>query len=128
MVIYIEKNCPQLPCTLRIKDITDFDWDKMFVFSDGADIGEIEKTLGTSVSVKKAVSRKLVFTKDGKVVHYDELPTNIEEIVNNQISFDDAGNYSHKTYTVDEAVFEAQKYSQNGKTYYHLKQKIQTNQ
>ena len=123
IVAHIENNCKQLPCVVRIREITDFDWDKTYVFDEGADIGEIEKVVGTYIPERTRVTRKLVFTKDGKVVHYDELPTNIERIVDNQVGFDNAGNYSHKTYLVEDAVFEAQKYLQSDGTYYHLKQK-----
>lgn len=122
IVNYIENNCKQFPCAIKIKEATDFNWDKMFVFDYGADIGEIERTVGTSIPRKKEFSRKLVFTKEGNLVHYDELPTNIEGIVDNQVGFDNVGSYSHKVYLVDDAVFEAQKYSQSDKTYYQLKQ------
>ena len=123
IVSHIETTCKQLPCVVRIREVTDFDWDKMYVFDTGFDGNEIKTVVGTYIPEKTALTRKLVFTRDGKVVHYDELPTNIEGIVNNQVAFDDAGNYSHKVYLVEDAVFEAQKYSPNGKEiYFHLKQ------
>jgi hypothetical protein len=108
---------------VRIRDVTDFDWDKMYVFDTGFDGDEIKTVIGTYVPEKTALTRKLVFTKGGKVVHYDELPTNIEGMVNNEVLFDDAGNYSHKIYSIEDAVFEAQKNSHNGKeVYFNLKQ------
>lgn len=124
IVNYVETNCKQFPCTVRIIEITDFDWDKMYVFDYGVPFDEIEKVTGTNISVKVEFTRKLIFTRDGKLVRYEELPTDIENIVNNEVVFGDSNNYSHtKIYSAENAIFEAQKYLQGNETYYHLKQK-----
>jgi hypothetical protein len=124
IVSNIERNCLQFPCTVTINKITDFDWNKMYVFSYSASSDQIETVTGIRIVENKEFTRKLIFTKDSKMVHYDELPTNIEGIIDNQVGFDDDGNYSYKIYSVENAVFEAQKYLQSDGTYYHLKQQI----
>ncbi len=120
----INKNCKQFPCVIKIKDVTDFDWDKMYIFDYGADIEQIKNAVGTSIPERTQFTRKLVFTKNGKVIRYEELPTDIENIVDNEVIFGDSDTYPHtKIYLAEDAVFEVQKYLQGGETYYHLKQK-----
>ncbi len=122
IVSHIEKSCKEFPCIIRIKEITDFNWDKMYVFDYSADVGEIEKVVGVYIPNTTRLTRKIIFTENGKVVSYDELPTNIENIVNNEIVFDNIRDYSYKIYTIENAVFEAQKYLSGDNTYYKLKQ------
>lgn len=118
----IEAECKSSPCVIRISDLTNFDWDKMYVFYYGEDI---EPILGVSIPEETRFTRKIVFTKEGNVVHYEELPTDIEAMVNNQVNFVDAdGNYRHSVYSFDSAVFEAKKYSGGSGIFYQLDQKM----
>jgi hypothetical protein len=78
----------RFPCTFRMKDITDFGWDKMYVFKYTARRNLVEKVLGTSIHDFKEFHRKIVFSYKGNVVLYEEEPTNVEHPIKNEVAFD----------------------------------------
>jgi hypothetical protein len=76
-----------VPCIVGIKDLTDFQWDKMYVFSYGAYPEYIEKALGTPLPDYVEFQRRIVFLKDGKIVHREDEPTDIESMADGEVSF-----------------------------------------
>ena len=114
---------PDAPCIIRIKDLTDFQWDQMHVFSSGARPDDIEKALGAPFPDYVEFQRRIVFLKDGKIVHREDEPTDIERLVDGEVSF--AESYTepaHWLFTPDTAVFRATKKEFEGGVYYTLTQ------
>jgi hypothetical protein len=114
---------PDTPCIIRIKDLSDFQWDQLYVFSYGTGLDEIQKVLDTSFPDYVEFKRRLVFLKDGKIVHREDEPTNIEHSVDGQVSF--AESYtepSHWLFTPETAVFRAERIEDENGVYYTLKQ------
>jgi hypothetical protein len=110
------------PCIIRISDLTDFQWDEMYAFSYSASIDQIEQIIGAPVTEKGQFTRKLVFRWQGKVVHYEELPTQVDNFLDGQVDFDIPNNDPYKLYPVSSAVFRVdQKQFEDG-TYYELNQ------
>ena len=66
---------PTEACIIKIKELTDFQWDKMYVFTSGARNEHIDKALGIKYPDLIEFTRLMVFTKDGKIVHREEQPT-----------------------------------------------------
>ena len=98
------------PCVVRMKDLTGFQWDKMYVFSYGAELSDIETALGTSFPNFVQFTRRLVFLKDGKIVYREDEPTDIEHAVDGEVSF--AGMDAQPSYlmfTPETAVFSAKR-------------------
>jgi hypothetical protein len=111
---------PDIPCVIKIKDLTDFTWDEMHVFEYGASLDEIEKEIGTSFPNYVEFTRRLVFLNDGKIVHREDEPTNIERPVNGKVSFAESFSRHHWFFTPDEAVFIAEKRRFDSGVYYIL--------
>jgi hypothetical protein len=111
-------------CLIRIKDLTDFQWDKMYVFKYNATLEQIKEALGVSLPEKSQFTRKIVFMKEGKVIYNEELPTNIEHVTTGEVVFDIPDNSVYKGYTIDAAVFHAEKKESDYGVYYELKQII----
>src|ERR1043166_1470867 len=61
-------------CIIRIREVTPFDWDKMYVFTDGAAQGEVDKALGVPFPNYTEFTRKIVFMNRGVIVYSEELP------------------------------------------------------
>lgn len=122
IVSYLKDNCNNFPCTIRISEITNFEWDRMYVFSKGATMEIIQEAVGQYIPEKTQFTRKIVFTKNDNVVHYEELPTIIDEIVSNQVYFDNVEDDKREIYTVENAVFEAREYSLGDRNYFQLNQ------
>ena len=114
---------PSAPCIVKIKDVTDFQWDQLHVFEDGASLDEIQKSLGTDYSDYVEFKRRLVFLKDGRIIHLEDQPTDIERPVNGQVSFADSyPTNAHWSFTPETAVFRAEKKTFDGGVYYALTQ------
>ncbi len=117
-------NCqPNTDCIVKVAEITDFQWDKMFVFAYATPFDEIEKQIGAKYGSYEEFKRQLVFIKDGKVIHQENLLTHISEPVDGAVQFDGL-EYNHPlSFTPDTAVFKAQIYIVGyGDTNYRLKQ------
>ena len=122
----IKNNCRQYPCLVRMNKLTDFSWDKVYVFGDAVSDAQIEQTVSTKVPDKKnEFARTIVFTKEDKVVYYEELPTDIEGMVKNQLTFDNVEPTTYKSYAVENAAFEIVQSIHGGIPTYHFEQKGQ---
>jgi hypothetical protein len=113
-------------CTIRISDVTDFSWDKMYAFTHNATQDQIDKALGTPFPDYVEFTRGLVFLKDGKIVYREDTPSNIESLVNREVIFDIPGTEVYKVYTAGDAVFRGWKEKFNNVSekdvYYRLEQ------
>jgi hypothetical protein len=113
-------------CTIRISDVTDFPWDKMYAFRYNATQDHIDKALGTSFPGYVEFTRRLVFLKNGKIVYREDAPSNIESPVYREVIFDFPGTEVYKTYTIEDAVFRGWKEKFNNRSekdvYYRLEQ------
>ena len=95
----------------------------MHVYSYGASLEVIEKALGTRFPGYVELTRRIVFLKDGKIVHREDEPTEVERSANGEVSF--AESYpepSHWLFTPDTAVFRAEKKEFEGGVHYALTQ------
>jgi len=101
---------PDVPCIVKIKDLTDFQWDEMHVFSYGSRLEEIRKTLRTDFPNYVQFKRRIIFLNDGKIVHWENEPTNIEGMTEGEVIFDGMENEPSLSFTPESAVFTAVKY------------------
>lgn len=75
LITAIEKKCvSQQPCTVRIKDVTDFPWDHMYFFIDDADQQTVERVLGTKAPKLRGGDCEIVFMNGGKIVLFESEP------------------------------------------------------
>lgn len=110
------------PCIIRISDLTDFQWDEMYVFTYIAASDQIEQIIGVPVAERVQFTRKVVFRWHGKVVHNEELPTQVDNLLDGQVVFDIPDEDFYKLYRVDSAVFQVSKREFEDGVYYELKQ------
>ena len=111
------------PCIVRIKDLTDFQWDKMYVFSYGAYPEYIEKALGAPLPYYVEFQRRMVFLKDGKIVYREDEPTDVEHLVDGEVTFAGMNTEpSYVTFTPETAVFSAAKFKHSNGVAYSLTQ------
>ena len=105
---------------IRLKDLTDFTWDRVHIFNPYTPTEKIDKDLGyvwqsaghTSIYTLDAIIL-LVFTNKGKVVFYVDLP---------RYPGDLRGNYKQGGYSPDEAIFKVVEGAKqdNGLPWLHL--------
>jgi hypothetical protein len=110
----------QAPCTLRIKDMTNFEWDKLYVFKYTASHEVVEKVIGKPLKDYNEFHRRIVFTHNGHIVFYEEEPTNVEHVINNEVVLDIPDSADYRVYGAD-SVFTVQKVSTSEGSYYQLR-------
>jgi len=118
----IRKSCKSDTCTIRIRNLTDFTWDKMYVFKYGATREEINKAIGAPLEHYTEFTRKIIFVSGRKIVFSEEEKTNIEGLVDNEVVFDLLDTVNYRVYTVDQAVFRAREKPFDKGKYYELEQ------
>jgi hypothetical protein len=115
MVTAIAKNCQDPEhCALRLRDVTNFEWDRMFAFGYGAREYEIERILGTKYRWGGEFQRKIVFMKGKEIVFHEEEPTDIERPLKDEVVFDFAQNSNYGVYSHDVTFKVSKKWSENG--------------
>ena len=83
----IEDRCPKTSdCPIRLRDVTSFNWDKMFYFDYAVPPAEREKAVGVQLETEE-FRRQLVFLRGGTIVLNNLLPTDIERPIENEIVF-----------------------------------------
>ncbi len=84
----IERNCRQnKDCVVAIKDVTDFSWDKLYVFDYGIDKYEIDKIVGINVNASDNNTRKLIFIKDNELVYLEQNLSIVDKAAEGEIIF-----------------------------------------
>src|SRR6185436_10946050 len=121
LVANIKKNC-QGPtvCKIRLRDVTNFDWDKVYVFDYTATEDEIAKVVGFPLPRYDQFRRKMIFVDAGKLAYSEAEPTDIESLINDQIVFGIPDNESYREFGRD-PLFEVNKRSFSRGVYYELK-------
>ena len=101
----ISEKCHESPnCTVQLRELTPFEWDRMFYF-DTVPPADRQKAVGVQIKTEE-FRRQLVFLRDGKIVRNELLPTDVEKPVENEIAFQAGDRYGFMTCD-REAVFAA---------------------
>lgn len=121
LVTLIKTTCGESTgCTIRLRDVTDFDWDRVYVFNSAATKDQIEKVIGAPFPGYEEFKRSIIFLNGGKVVYSEADPTDIESVINDQVVFDLAYGNNYKAYS-SESRFEAQRKNFSRGIYYELR-------
>jgi len=116
----IKKNVQGDSCVVKMVNITSFNWDKMYVFSENSGLEDVNKQLGFEYPYFEDIAKRIIFTKSKKVVyHEEEFPdpdkkSKLEFILGN-------GTTKAMVFTRETAIFSAKKKDFFGWIYYELK-------
>jgi hypothetical protein len=120
LVTRIKTTCGESSgCTVRIRDVTDFAWDRVYVFKTTADQSDIEKTIGVPFPQYREFRRSMIFINGGKLVHGEANPTDAEAPIKDQVIFDIPDTASYRSYS-PENRFEVTRKNYDGRGYYKL--------
>jgi len=117
---WIKNNCNQnKDCILNINDLTDFKWDKSYVF--GATASEnINRVLGFNYPYYREFSTLIMFLKNNEIVYHQEIDSNIEKVDNNEIVFIGNDSINYVSITHQNERFKVQVDSTEDGVYYKL--------
>ena len=120
LVTAINTTCSESgKCTIRLKDVTDFDWDRVYVFNYANSQSQIEELIGAPFPKYQEFQRSIIFLNGGNIVHSESLPTDIERPIKNQVMFDIAGRGNYRVYS-SESRFDVQRENNERPVYYKL--------
>jgi hypothetical protein len=120
IVHFINTHCnSETACLFRLKDVTNFQWDKMYAFTYAAQQSEVENILGRKLPGFAEFQRKLIFLKNGDVVFIAQQKTDIEKLVPDEVVFDIPETANYKVYSAD-ASFRVAKIEASELFYYKL--------
>ena len=118
----IRRSCVGAPnCKIAVKQITRFDWDKLYVFSSQMNESERSKVLGVKDDGFQELQQQLVFTKNGAVVYEESELADIETPSRDEVLFDRAVEQRYEAFGHD-ATFEAAIVDGSASRYYTLRQ------
>ena len=118
----IEGTCKSGTCLINIRELTDFPWDKMYVFDMSVTYDQMVKVLGVKPTEYTEFTRKLVFMLNHQITYFEEDKTDIETAVNGQLDFDIPYGTNYKCYPIDSAKFNVVTETDGDIKYYILKQ------
>src|SRR5207253_4459453 len=107
-------------CTIRVRDVTKFDWDKMYVFKYTATSDQMNKAVGLPLPPYEEFERKIIFVGGGKVVYSEADPTDVEKPIDQEVVFYIPDDALYKSYGRD-SVFRVTKKSFSNGVYYELR-------
>jgi len=107
-------------CTIRVRDVTNFDWDKMYVFKYTATSDQMNKAVGLPLPPYEEFERKIIFVGGGKVVYSEADPTDVEKPIDQEVVFYIPDDALYKSYGRD-SVFRVTKKSFSNGVYYELR-------
>jgi hypothetical protein len=120
LVTRIETSCRESSgCTVRIREVTDFAWDRVYVFKTTARKYQIEEIIGAPFPQYEEFKRSMIFVKGGKLVYGEANPTDVEAPINDQVIFDIPDTDDYRSYSL-ESRFEVTRKSYDGRGYYKL--------
>lgn len=117
-----QNNCVNTSCKITISQVTNFKWDKMFVFNSPSSLETINSAIGLNYPYYVEFSREIIFMDKGKIVHYENNPANEESLTNGQVVFDYPDSLKYKAYDVSKSTFTIKQKTLNNITYYELSQ------
>ncbi len=121
---YVQKNCKESKnCTLNLKDITNFSWDKMYFFDMSVEENVISKVVGKKFSsASKYYSNKLFFIQDNQVVESEQhiMPEIDKPFHNGDVDFESKNSQNRYIVFNNDSKFEVEKIKLNDGEFYRL--------
>ena len=107
---------------LNIRKITNFNWDRLVVFNYAVSLETVNEAINSKYIHYREFTRPWIFLKDGKIVYYENNPSDVETLLNNQVLFEFPDSLKYQSYTPQNAIFRTEKKSFDHGYYYSLSQ------
>ena len=120
--IHIKVNeCSQDSCVIKIKDLTNFDWDSVYFFSYFTPLESIESIIGQPYKHYQEFTIPIIFKKNDSIVYFENNACDVEGIKEGQVIIgSESDTLNCKIFTQKTAVFNARKISTDKVEYYKL--------
>ena len=116
----INNQCSQAECVINLKDVTEFKWQKMYLFKTGTSLENIDRALGFHYLYFEDIADRIIFVLDKKVVYHEDEFTNPESKPRGGVIFQISDIVPYYTTDSSNAYFNVKRESVNGNKYYEL--------
>jgi hypothetical protein len=116
------KDCDNNNCIIEITKLTDFHWDKMYVFNEPESPDVIDQAIGINYPYYEEFSHSIIFLNKRKIVHYENNESDIETATDGSIMFDYPDTLRYKVYIPAEVKFRFKVITFSKGAYYKLYQ------
>ena len=108
-------------CTLSMKDITKFKWDKMLIYQVGSSKKAISDALGIEFKDSVDLMSGMIFIYNNKIVYQESIPYDPEKPSKLLIHVGELfGEPNNLVLTPDNAVFKGNRFEKGNKSYYEI--------
>lgn len=108
-------------CILRMKEITDFKWDKMLIYQVGSSETAISEALGVEYKDSVDLMSGIVFVYENKIIYKQSIPYNPDHPSELLLFVGDIFREpNYRVFTPDDASFEGSRWEKNGQFYYKI--------
>ncbi len=115
------EDCKSLNCEIELKEITDFEWEKVYIFQMPVPKEYVNRTIGIDYIDYTEFTRPIIFTNKGKIVYSENNQASIESLIPEQVI---VGGLMDTTkvwiFNVNQAIFKARVKENNHTKYYEL--------
>ncbi len=101
------KDCEGKECRIKLSELTSFQWDSVYLFTPSASGEDIDTIVGTHYKEYeyKVPGQTILFVKDKKLVHAENLPFSPEDRNYHEVIFGFTDNAAYQIYTPKNAIF-----------------------
>lgn len=118
---YAENCSPIDECVIDLNEVTDFQWDRVYVSSSSSESGRPEVLVKAGIFDNDILSRRIVFLLGNEVVYHEKMKTHIEYTVQDSVVFQMKKGWDMYTSTTGKFLI---KYSTLEDGYYKLTPQI----
>lgn len=116
------KDCKDDSCRVSIRQLTNFKWDKMYVFNNPTAPGDIDQVIGLRYPYYVEFTRTIVFLDKDKIVHYENHHSKAEGPTDGEVLFGYPDSLKFQVYKPDQSIFRAKRKTFKDGTYFILDQ------
>lgn len=112
------ENCNTDTCSIRLKQIADFQWDKMYVFNHPSAPDVIDNALGIHYPYYVEFTRSIIFLKGKQIVHYENNHSKAEGPTDGEVLFDYPDTLNYMVYRPTQLIYKIKRDTSNGIRFY----------
>ena len=112
------EDCKTETCSIPITQVTDFKWDKMYVFNHPSAPDVIDHALGIHYPYYVEFTRSIIFLNKNQIVHYENNHSKAEGPTDGEVLFDYPDSLNYQIYKPGQAIFKVKRDTSENIPYY----------
>ena len=111
-------DCKSQSCLIPIAQVTDFKWDKMYVFNHPSAPDVIDHALGIHYPYYVEFTRSIIFLNKNQIVHYENNYSKAEGPTDGEVLFDYPDSLNYYIYKPAQVIFKVKRDTSKNTPYF----------